>query len=72
MRFKQLEVYSKPASYSQKQWEAEFLNDFAYPEIKRRGLTDQQVVNWFGIRYDAIMEFKRERPQHSIKRRLAQ
>lgn len=68
MTMRKLEVYSKPESYTQREWEKEFLNPIAYPELKRRGLTDQQISNWFGIRYNAIVEYNR---QHSKNRRSA-
>lgn len=72
MRFKQLEVYSKPENMNQREWEREFLNPIAYPELKRRGLTDQQISNWFGIRFHAVIEYRRNHPQFAIrKRRLA-
>lgn len=67
MKIRKLQVYSKPESMKQREWEKEFLNPIAYTELKRRGLTDRQIANFFGINYHAIVAFRKKNPQYGVR-----
>lgn len=55
-----MEKLQCPEGMSQSQWEKEFLNPIVYQELKRRRLTDKQIVLYYDIRDWVLYEFKKK------------